>query len=87
MSGAIAVSLIKGMECGAKGLELISEKIRGGLGGVATSVLMGANVADEVARGDFCEATLGCVSEEEGRRLVRVLDQPGGAFRVQRVPE
>ncbi len=59
--GTRAISLSKGILFDdKKGVVLISDVIRKGLGGdVDVSVLMGANVAAEVARGDFCEATLG----------------------------
>lgn len=53
-----AISLIKGIDYDDKGLVLISDTILKGLG-CDTSVLMGANVAGEVAEGQFCEATIG----------------------------
>ena len=42
-----------------KGLTLTSNVIKKTLGGVDCSVLMGANVASEVAAKYFCESTLG----------------------------
>lgn len=56
--GAKAVSLIKGVDIDAGGLVLISDIIRDGLG-IDCSVLMGANIANEVAAEQFAEATLG----------------------------
>lgn len=53
-----AISLIKGIEFDETGLVLISDSIRRGLG-ITCDVLMGANVANEVAEGQFCEATVG----------------------------
>lgn len=54
-----AVSLIKGVDKGPDGLKLISDHIREGLrGAVPVSVLMGANVANEVARDELCESTV-----------------------------
>lgn len=58
-SSAIAVSLIKGIDFNEHGIVLISNMIRDTLN-IDCSVLMGANVANEVAAGDFCESTLGC---------------------------
>lgn len=53
------MSLIKGVDSRPEGLTLISDKIRAGLcGAVPVSVLMGANVADEVARDELCESTV-----------------------------
>ena len=57
-----SISLIKGMDfdTAAGRLVLISDSIRAGLVGAAECcVLMGANVANEVADGQFCEATIG----------------------------
>lgn len=53
------MSLIKGVDNGPEGLKLISDTIRAGLcGAVPVSVLMGANVANEVARDELCESTV-----------------------------
>lgn len=48
----------KGVDEGPDGLKLISEVIREKLGIVMT-VLMGANLANEVAEEKFCETTIG----------------------------
>ena len=53
--------------------------------GVDVSVLMGANVADEVARGHFCETTIAS-RDPEHRRLFKLLfDSP--SFQVQTVED
>ncbi|KAH7485486.1 Glycerol-3-phosphate dehydrogenase 1-like protein [Phytophthora ramorum] len=51
--GAMAVSLIKGINFDDRGVVLVSDLIHEGLD-VDCSVLMGANVANNVAAGDFC---------------------------------
>ena len=56
---AISVSMVKGgVDIAKDGLKLCSETIAE-IVGHSVSVIMGANVANEVARGDFCEATVG----------------------------
>lgn len=80
--GAIAVSLIKGhVEVANKRPVLGSAVIRDTLG-IETGVLMGANVAQEVARGDFCEATIAIQNEAEGRLLARIFHRPTFNIRV-----
>ncbi|XP_077997070.1 glycerol-3-phosphate dehydrogenase [NAD(+)], cytoplasmic-like isoform X3 [Glandiceps talaboti] len=64
----IAVSLIKGLNIKDKGLQLISHLIKESLG-IDCNVLMGANLAPEVAAGNFCETTIGVVKKEYGPRL------------------
>lgn len=50
--------LLQGIDAGPEGLKLISEIIRGRLG-ITMTVLMGANIANEVADEKFCETTIG----------------------------
>ncbi|XP_029450874.1 glycerol-3-phosphate dehydrogenase [NAD(+)], cytoplasmic [Rhinatrema bivittatum] len=65
---AIGVSLIKGVDEGPEGLRLISSIIHQRLG-IEMSVLMGANIANEVADEKFCETTIGSRNEEHGKIL------------------
>ncbi|KAJ3073314.1 glycerol-3-phosphate dehydrogenase [Podochytrium sp. JEL0797] len=65
-SDARAISLIKGVDVSASGLNLISNVIKEHLGGVDVSVLMGANIANEVAEEKFCEATVGYRNRANG---------------------
>lgn len=57
---AVGLSLIKGFDVAeGGGIELISRIITKHLG-IPCNVLMGANLANEVAEGNFCETTIGC---------------------------
>lgn len=66
------------------GIELISDVIRHSLG-IEVSVLMGANLANEVAEGHFCETTIGSKSPKSGA-LLKDLFQTDN-FRVTVVPD
>ncbi|XP_077997068.1 glycerol-3-phosphate dehydrogenase [NAD(+)], cytoplasmic-like isoform X1 [Glandiceps talaboti] len=61
-------SNINGLNIKDKGLQLISHLIKESLG-IDCNVLMGANLAPEVAAGNFCETTIGVVKKEYGPRL------------------
>ena len=64
-SSAHAVSLIKGFHSGSDGsFKLISDLIQQTLD-IDYSVLMGANIADEIAKDLFCESTLGEMEKEK----------------------
>lgn len=66
-SNARAISLIKGVDVEKQGgLHLISDIIKESLDGIDVSVLMGANLANEVAQEQFSEATIGCYRPENG---------------------
>lgn len=54
----------KGVDEGPDGLKLISDVIREKLG-ITMTVLMGANLANEVADEKFCETTIGKYTEME----------------------
>jgi len=83
--GCVSVSLIKGgidLEGGKIGL--CSDLLRKLLGH-SVSVLMGANVANEVAQGQFCEATLGCAEQVNQPFLLKLFDHK--TFRVRAVTD
>lgn len=80
----IGVSLIKGVDEGPEGLKLISDIIRERLG-IEMSVLMGANIANEVADEKFCETTIGSKNKEHGKILKELLQTLN--FRITVVEE
>jgi len=83
--GSVSVSLIKGgLELEGGKLGLCSDSLRKLLGH-EVGVLMGANVANEVADGQFCEATLGLESRKHQDVLVKVFDS--ASFRVSAVDD
>lgn len=55
---SLAVCVLQGVDASPEGLKLISEVIRAKLG-ITMTVLMGANIANEVAEEKFCETTIG----------------------------
>merc|ERR1719293_638921 len=81
----VSVSLIKGgLELEGGKLGLCSDLLRKMLGH-SVSVLMGANVANEVAADQFCEATLGCKEVENQPLLTKLFDCQ--TFRVRAVTD
>uniref|UniRef100_A0A672HVE8 Glycerol-3-phosphate dehydrogenase [NAD(+)] n=1 Tax=Salarias fasciatus TaxID=181472 RepID=A0A672HVE8_SALFA len=82
--GTIGISLIKGVDEGPDGLKLISDIIREKLE-VEVSVLMGANIANEVADEKFCETTIGAKNEANGQIFKELLQTPN--FRITVVQE
>ncbi|XP_018602674.1 glycerol-3-phosphate dehydrogenase [NAD(+)], cytoplasmic [Scleropages formosus] len=81
---AVGMSLIKGVDEGPDGLKLISDVIREKLG-IPMTVLMGANLANEVAEEKFCETTIGCKYKEVGPLLKELMQTTN--FRVTVVEE
>uniref|UniRef100_I7GP10 Glycerol-3-phosphate dehydrogenase [NAD(+)] n=1 Tax=Macaca fascicularis TaxID=9541 RepID=I7GP10_MACFA len=83
-ANTIGMSLIKGVDEGPNGLKLISEVIGERLG-IPMSVLMGANIASEVADEKFCETTIGCKDPAQGQLLKELMQTPN--FRITVVQE
>ena len=78
--GAQSISLVKGFDILPEGgIQLISDEIKKHLD-IPVAVLMGANLAMEVAEGQFCETTIGCKDADSGQML-KVLFQTKN-FRV-----
>ncbi|XP_042330174.1 glycerol-3-phosphate dehydrogenase 1-like protein isoform X2 [Sceloporus undulatus] len=83
-ASAIGISLIKGIDKTPDGLKLISDIIREKLK-IDVSVLMGANIANEVADDMFCETTIGCKKPETGKIFKELIQTPN--FRISVVDD
>jgi len=81
----IGVSLIKGVHFDESGIVLISDLIKQDMQGMDVSVLMGANLANEVAEGAFSESTIGYSDPENGQLLRSIFHDPN--FQVNTVPD
>lgn len=82
-AGAIAISLIKGLDAEADGIRLSSSFIQKALG-IDCSVMMGANLANEVAQELFCESTIGTDIQENGTNLKKLIQT--NYFKLSVVP-
>ncbi|KAM7325782.1 hypothetical protein ACRRTK_016035 [Alexandromys fortis] len=76
---ALGLSLIKGIDEGPEGLKLVSDIIREKVD-IDVSVLMGANIASEVASEQFCETTIGSKVLQSGLLFKELLQT--SKFRV-----
>lgn len=84
-SNAVGLSLIKGFDrAEGGGIDLISHIITRNLK-IPMTVLMGANLAGEVAEEKFCETTIGCKDRALGPLLRDMLQTPN--FRVSVVDD
>ncbi|XP_017301697.1 glycerol-3-phosphate dehydrogenase [NAD(+)], cytoplasmic-like [Diaphorina citri] len=82
---AVGLSLIKGFDrAEGGGIDLISHIITRNLK-IKMTVLMGANLAGEVAEEKFCETTIGCKDKTLGPLLHALLQTPN--FRVSVVDD
>ena len=73
--GVRAISLVKGIDCERGGLELVSNRISTLLS-LDVSVLMGANLASDIAKERFSEATIGFKNCMDATVWKELFDQP-----------
>lgn len=82
--GARAITAIKGVEVNGTDISTFASLIEGKLS-IPTSALSGANIALEVAKGQFCETTIGVPSHDDALLWEAVFDNP--SFRVNCVDD
>ncbi|WVR05919.1 glycerol-3-phosphate dehydrogenase (NAD(+)) [Kwoniella sp. DSM 27419] len=82
--GARAISAIKGVEVNGTDIETFASLIEGRVS-TPCSALSGANIALEVAQGQFCETTIGCPTHDDSLLWSAVFNAP--TFRVTAVED
>ncbi|CAO3647274.1 unnamed protein product [Cunninghamella blakesleeana] len=71
-----AISLIKGLDIQPNGIHLYSKIIGNRLNLSQVAVLSGANIANEVAKEQFCETTIGSPSLQDGELFFKLFNTP-----------
>lgn len=79
-----AISLVKGVHFGTEEITLISDLISQELG-IQVCTLSGANIADEIAREEFSETTIGYKDAKDGELFKNLFHTP--YFRVNTVKD
>ena len=79
---AIGISLIKGIDFDEKGVVLMTDIIKNELD-IDVSVLSGANIANEIAAGKFCESTIGYKNQENAITFFQLFNEKN--FRISLV--
>ena len=70
---AVGLSLIKGITFINEGIELVTDTIERILN-IKCGSLMGANIANDIAAGEYCESTVAFADPEIGKDWVNLLD-------------
>lgn len=81
---AIAISLIKGIDFDEKGVVLMTDIIKNELD-IDVSVLSGANIANEIADGKFCESTIGYSNQQNASIFYELFNE--SSFRISLVQD
>lgn len=81
---SIGISLIKGIDFNEEGVVLMSDIIKSELG-MDVAVLSGANIANEIAAGKFCESTIGYKDKENAKVWYDLFNQK--TFRISLVED
>ncbi|KAK9898714.1 NAD-dependent glycerol-3-phosphate dehydrogenase [Cystobasidium minutum MCA 4210] len=79
-----AITLVKGVDVNKDRIRIFADVIQEKLN-VRCSALSGANVANEVAEGKFCETTIGYRTKEDGELFKRLFQTP--MFQVQLIDD
>ncbi|KAG2490538.1 hypothetical protein HYH03_010932 [Edaphochlamys debaryana] len=82
--GAAAISLIKGMRVQPEGPQLVSQMVRRYLN-IDCCVLMGANIATDIAKEELSEAVIGYQNLEHAERFKKLFERP--YFRITLLPD
>lgn len=82
--GTIAISLIKGVDFSDEGVVLMSDIIKKELA-IDCCVLSGANIANEIAAGKFCESTIGYSDKANGATFYELFNEK--SFRISLVED
>lgn len=80
----IAISLIKGIDFDEQGVVLMTDTIKNELD-IDVSVLSGANIANEIADGKFCESTIGYSNAENAATFYEMFNERN--FRISIVKD
>eukprot|EP00798_Chlamydomonas_sp_ICE-L_P022254 gene22254-29324_t len=81
---AIAISLTKGMRVRAEGPQLVSQMVKKMLG-IDCSVLMGANIANEIGEEQLTEAVIGYYNRDNAKVFQKLFDRE--YFNITLIPD